>query len=284
MGKNRRRLKKRRRRRLRRSALSRPEEPRAQLSRPQPEANQLPTWRDLRQRINAFANQKGEWAGYPIPLDDLSLVVEPTHPLYKTLDGFRLTEDPGPSKDITDAVSRAFDCDNIHVRNLWVRSDGKQVVIWHNGDGRSKAALLPARFHQERRIHFCLNTILGCLAFNYEAELAAVQKLASLVNRDRWERYVLAGCLAETSQRSGLTYFFRKGRPTLVLRIGKEGTLNRAICALCLHPIGYYEDSFAGVMVPTDEVIAHLLLMRGDEAYYWRKANQHSIDSVECGL
>src|SRR3546814_10910453 len=39
----------------------------------------------------------------------------------------------------------------------------------------------------------------------------------------------------------------------------------RWLCALCLHPIGYYENSWAGAMCPTDDVIAHLMLMRRSE-------------------
>lgn len=37
-------------------------------------------------------------------------------------------------------------------------------------------------------------------------------------------------------------------------------------------------------MVPTDDVIAHLLLMRGDERLFWRRANQHHPLDPESGL
>jgi hypothetical protein len=37
-------------------------------------------------------------------------------------------------------------------------------------------------------------------------------------------------------------------------------------------------------MVPTDDVIAHLLFMRGDEAGYWGQANHHSASAPEAGL
>jgi hypothetical protein len=56
------------------------------------------------------------------------------------------------------------------------------------------------------------------------------------------------------------------------------------LCALCLHPIGYYGDTWAGVMCPTDEVIAHLLMMRGSEEKYWANANQHPIDHPAAGV
>jgi hypothetical protein len=79
-----------------------------------------------------------------------------------------------------------------------------------------------------------------------------------------------------------LTYLFRKGRPTIVLRQTEEFT--QVLCALCLHPIGYYGDSWAGFMCPTDEVIAHLLIMRGSEAKFWANANQHPLDRPAAGL
>jgi hypothetical protein len=41
-------------------------------------------------------------------------------------------------------------------------------------------------------------------------------------------------------------------------------------CTLCMHPIAYYEDSWAGAMCPTDDVIAALMMMRGDEPMFWR--------------
>ena len=56
------------------------------------------------------------------------------------------------------------------------------------------------------------------------------------------------------------------------------------LCALCLHPIGYYGDTWAGVMCPTDEVIAHLLMMRGSEEKIWANSNQHPVDHPNAGV
>ena len=58
----------------------------------------------------------------------------------------------------------------------------------------------------------------------------------------------------------------------------------RVVAVLCLHPIGYYENTWAGCLVPSDDVIAHLTMMRADEAHYWSKANQHDPASPEAGL
>ena len=43
-------------------------------------------------------------------------------------------------------------------------------------------------------------------------------------------------------------------------------------------------NSWAGAMCPTDDVLAHLMLMRGDEAMFWRRANQHAAIDPLAGL
>jgi hypothetical protein len=37
-------------------------------------------------------------------------------------------------------------------------------------------------------------------------------------------------------------------------------------------------------MCPTDEVIAHLLMMRGSEEKYWANANQHRLNRPAAGV
>jgi hypothetical protein len=74
----------------------------------------------------------------------------------------------------------------------------------------------------------------------------------------------------------------RRLKPTIALS-GATGEI-KALCGLCLHPIGFYNGTWAGCMVPTDEVIAHLMLMRGDESDFWRQANQHPAWRAESGL
>jgi hypothetical protein len=46
----------------------------------------------------------------------------------------------------------------------------------------------------------------------------------------------------------------------------------------------YYAGSWGGAMCPTDDVIAHLTLMRGDEPMFWRRSNQHHPKRHESGL
>jgi hypothetical protein len=226
---------------------------------------------------------RGEWAGYPLPQDDLKLVVEPGHPMHERMNGMRFG-DGGVYEDVHAEVAEQFgSCDSIHVLNWWRRRDGRFVYVWHNGDGKSRAAVFE-RCEERRRVCMYLNTLSSALVFELGAEQRAQESLAELVGPHRMALYATTSVVMETSSRSRLTYLFRRGRPTLVIKLAPDGTLDRPICCLCLHPIGYYQDSWSGVMVPTDEVIAHLLLMRGDEAYYWRKANQHPVDSIEAGL
>lgn len=51
-----------------------------------------------------------------------------------------------------------------------------------------------------------------------------------------------------------------------------------------MHPIAYYADSWAGAMCPTDDVIAHLMMMRGDEAMLWKRCNHHPAWHPGAGL
>lgn len=127
-----------------------------------------------------------------------------------------------------------------------------------------------------------LNT-MGCAsAWQLKCELRAQEKLKTLLKPHLFDMYLLTGAFLETSKRSKVTYMFRRLRPTLAMS-GATGDM-RILCGLCLHPIGFYSGTWAGCMVPTDEVIAHLLLMRGDEPDFWRQANQHPAWRSEAGL
>ena len=113
----------------------------------------------------------------------------------------------------------------------------------------------------------------------FDASKPTVRQLAAL----KWLANRNAdGMFMETSKRSGLTYVFRRLRPTIVL--DAKGSEVKIRCCLCMHPIGYYAGTWAGAMTPTDDVIAHLMMMRGDEPMFWRRANQHPSWVPEAGL
>ncbi len=152
-----------------------------------------------------------------------------------------------------------------------------RVSVFRDQSGRARFG-----FEPENRLNFTLRTLEAAQAWPIEAEQKAQKKPAGLISTNDFELYQLTGHFSETSKRSQVTYLFRKGRPTIALRDREEGSY--WLCALCLHPIGYYGNTWAGVMCPTDEVIAHLLMMRGSEEKYWANANQHPIDHPAAGI
>lgn len=111
-----------------------------------------------------------------------------------------------------------------------------------------------------------------------EAEFKAMESMKSKVNENQYRLYVLCGSFVERSDKSDIHYVFRKGKPTIAISFhGDQG--GRVLAALCMHPMGYYAFTHVGLMCPTDEVIAALLMMRGDERRFWAKSGQwHAAD------
>jgi hypothetical protein len=110
-----------------------------------------------------------------------------------------------------------------------------------------------------------------------DAEKVALKKLKTMIPPAKFEHYVLTDMFIEQGK-SGVHYVLRKNRPTVAV------SNNNVLCALCLHPGGYYGGSWTGVLCPTDEVIAHLLLIRGDEHFFWKKANHIPIQETNSGV
>ena len=109
-----------------------------------------------------------------------------------------------------------------------------------------------------------------------------MQTLGTMLQHRAFKHYLLTGMFLETSARSGVTYLFRRLRPTIAITT-KTGDA-RVLATLCMHPIGYYEETWAGAMTPTDDVIAHLALMRGDERLFWSRCNQHPAWAPQSGI
>lgn len=225
----------------------------------------------LRNGMRRMAEERGDWAGIPMPLEGERLVIEPHFP-----NGAALSEIGAP-KD-----NEAQDRPGAKVRNAWwsdrLRSE---IMIWEE-DGKIQWGKIGRPHHITMDLH-----TMGCAyAWGIEQESNAVKLLATLVRHHQFKCYMLAGMFLETSKRSGLTYLFRRLKPTVVLdcrdRDGKDHT--RILAALCMHPIAFYSQTWAGAMCPTDDVIAHLMMMRGDEHLYWRRANQHHPGRPEAGL
>lgn len=226
-------------------------------------------WEGIRQAVIRLAGERGEWAGYPLPVENAKLVIEPRHPLRATLHGAAFAEKHEPDEDGPQVV------------NSWRDRRGWAVVLYRNPAGRVHSVVIPKN-PEVARMDLTLETLGASQAWSVRAEFTALERLKTLVTPAAFRYYVLTGTFLETSPKSGVVYLFRKLRPTLAL--GSGSGMLKCLAALCLHPIGFYERTYAGSMVPTDDVIAHLLMMRGDERRYWAKANQHAIYEPEAGV
>lgn len=215
----------------------------------------------IRNKVRAMAAHIDEYAGVPLPLDGEELVVEPS---YKFAPAFA----PKPEKPRDFKVRNAF----------WSTRWRIEVFVCEEADGRITGCAAPANYH----VDYDLRT-LGCSdAWGIEQEARAIQLLATLLPHHRFKQYLLTGMFLETSHRSNVTYMFRKLKPTVA--ISMAGKYLKPLCALCMHPIAHYAGSWAGAMCPTDDVVAALMMMRGDEALFWRRCNQHAPDRPEAGL
>ena len=219
-----------------------------------------------------------DWSGVPLPVPGLSLVLEPRYKL-KHMESFRWKEcyDENGIRQPLDEEPTPQPSEYRRVNSWWNSDYQSRVIVFHDKHGRARAG-----FDPEYRLSFTIRTLDASVVWPIEAEQKAQQKLATLIPEPSFHQYQLTGHFAELSKRSQVTYLFRRGRPTIAIRQDETG--GYPLCALCLHPIGYYADTWAGVMCPTDEVIAHLLMMRGSEEKYWANANQHSIDHPAAGV
>lgn len=213
--------------------------------------------------LRDLAVKKSEWAGLAMPINDYELVTEPRYPYHIRLCQIN-EEDQGDAEIVNKWFSR--------------RLRGSVFVVRDPKTGKSRAVLQPWN-----SIDMLIGTVYASRVWPIEAETRALEKLQTLIPDHMFRNYIMAGAIVETSQRSGISYIFRKLRPTIAIKPAADGQL-RFLCALCLHPIGYYAGTWAGTMVPTDDLIAHLLLMRGDERHFWKQANQHGVFDPGAGL
>mgnify|MGYP001601849445 CR=1 FL=1 len=237
------------------------------------------TWEEIWAATQRLALERGEWAGYPIPVEDAALVIEPRHPGYGRFNGVTLG-------GITERVCGEADVreDQVVLNHWYSRGRGTWVWLYREGaDPTTKLLTLPAEPAAERLTLALRSLEPAARAWSIEAEMRAFDKLGELIGPHRLKLYYFTGSFPETSSRSGVTYLFRRLRPTLALRPGPEGTM-RCLAALCAHPLAFYERTYAGAHVPTDDVIAHLLMIRGDEHRFWRTCNQHPIEAPEAGV
>lgn len=221
----------------------------------------------LRNGLRRIAQERRHWAGIPMPLSGTPMVIEPRYPNAEGL--MEIGKDPADAADMAGVVQR-----NV----FWSKRLRCEVYIWNEPDGRLLWGLVPGANHLAQD----LQTLSAIEAWGIEQEHKATMLLGTLVPHRTLKQYLLTGMFVERSKRSGVLYLFRRLKPTVAIRTNGEHP--HILCALCLHPIGYYSNSWAGAMVPTDDVVAHLMLMRGDEPMFWRRANQIAPHRPEAGI
>ena len=202
-----------------------------------------------------------------MPLDGHPLTIEPRFPRASALSAIGVTA-PVPDE-----------LDDAKIRNrFWSWRRRSDIVIFEHG-GKIHWGIDPGVHH----LGYDIDT-LGCSdAWSLDNELRAQKTLQTLSSKRQYTHYMLTGMFLETSTRSGVTYLFRRLKPTVAMKATPSGEM-RVLCCLCMHPIGYYSGSYAGAMVPTDDVLAHYMLMKGDEPMFWRRCNQHAAYRPEAGL
>lgn len=238
--------------------------------------------------LNEEASDKGVHSGVPI-----ALILNAHNPIFgevcRLSDSYiRSLRESGMFTKIEEVK-----IDGEITTNEWVRHKswtvsrswkGKfgTVIVWKNKiTGLFQKDFHPKEMSQDR-LDILSTTLSYLITFGIEeAEIKARSKLESMLSPIQKISLVLSDSFCEVGK-SGIIYLLRKNRPTLAIRSYKYS--EKALCSLCLHPIGWYADSFAGMMAPSDDMIAHLAMIRASEHLFWRKSNQHSIDSYTSGV
>lgn len=232
----------------------------------------------VRKALHRAAQGVDEFAGLPLPLEGEELIIEPGYRFAEALSN--KPDAPAPADDECGRIRNWFYCTR-------KRAD---VAVIEKPDGTITYGL-DGNFNH---VSQALRTVGCSAAWGIEQEGNALQTLAGMLRHANFKQYLLTGAFLESSRRSGVTYMFRKLRPTIAIagearwswsqaRIINTGSM-RILAALCMHPIGYYKGSWAGAMCPTDDVIAHLSMMRGDEPRFWKDCNQIMPHRAEAGL
>lgn len=230
-------------------------------------------WYETRTALQRLAGLVDEWAGMPMPINDQELVIEPTYPFAKVLEEMGRKAN-APEPDLPRVIER-----NKFYSHRWRTT----IIVYEFEGGQGKVTFTASS--PIDNVFFQLQTIGASYAWGIEQEANALMTLADMIPHHAFKKYLLTGMFLESSKRSGVMYVFRKLRPTIALTLrDKETDRARVLCTLCLHPIGYYAGTWAGAMCPTDDVIAHLAMMRGDEHFFWKKCNQHPRDRPESGF
>ncbi len=243
------------------------------------QAGEALSWEELRQRLTEVAEAHGYPMGIPMPDMDLAeqFISANLTPLGAVLQHNQ--------QQLHTEMAGQAEKQGLRVRNSWTRlGDEEVVVVEEASSGQSASMRVPMAGVRLRKLLDTAMVRTKLMNLTAEAELRAMDALKEKISAQQWKSYVLNGMFPESSKRSGVFYFFRKGFPTLAASFSDRYPGGHILAALCLHPFGYYAGTFCGSMTPTDEVIAHLLLMRADEHGFWKKSGQWSATDGRSGL
>lgn len=248
----------------------------------EPERTKDMEWPVYRYLFDRFASAVDEWQGIPLPLPGQRLVLETRHPMRGLID--KLERATTEERSFTCSTADVAE-DPLIIRNRWWSWSKNAWINVVQEHGKIRAVVdRVAPDHSMEKLRMGMMT-MGCAdAWTLEAEYRARDNLKALLSERQWQMYELTGSFLESSERSGVMYWFRRLRPTVALVNDPKIESMRCLAVMCFHSIGYYAETFAGALVPSDDVASHLIFMRGDEAGYWRVANQHKPDSAEAGL
>ncbi len=245
------------------------------------------TWEGLRAGVAMVCKDRGWHHGVPImSATDTSrrLILAKGCPLADE-HGHDVPVEIGGGPQIH--VCSVSDCneedDSPVVINAWVTRPTTIVACRQRG----KAKIERIDTSRDRFDMYVRSLLCQAGAVDSDAELKAMIALKGRINDNQWAAYILGNAFPETSKRSGVTYIFRKGLPTIAMRCrpNPEGGEDRIfLAALCSHTLGWYEGTHVGCCPPSDDVLAHLLLMRSDEHDFWRKSNQHGLNEVQAAI
>lgn len=229
------------------------------------------TYGEVSEVLNEVARSRGHYAGFPIPIEGESLVLHPNEAEYK--------KQVYAAQAAINKVEGEANTE-ISIRNSWFnRKHGVHVVLFLE-NGIAKVA-----YHKPDPIWLRdLRTVgIASSIWTAQQEQKAIELLATLVSEHQLRCYLTTGTFLETSKRSGVIYLFRKLRPTIALSTYNQDAC-KPICSLCMHPLAHYVSTHAGAMCPTDDVISHLVMMRGDEHRFWKVSNHHYEGQVSAIL
>lgn len=250
-------------------------------------AVETPTWDMIRDWMSKLAIERGDWAGIPLPVEGVRMVLEPRYPYQGLANNMFVAEDHETNVDdlMQSMAEQLGDPEAKLVHGWYSQVLNDTIYIFRLSNGKVRHWRSPHKTNDGLDLLFSTLNVASSAAWSTKAEVRAIKKLKELVGDHKFRMYVMTGCFVETSPRSHVTYMFRRLRPTIAMKFDASGNVSkrRVLCSLCMHPIGYYEASWAGSMVPTDEVVAHLLMMRGDEHRYWRTCEQHQSGSEAFG-